>query len=87
MDICYTYMDLDASLAIAGDAVLSLQSRRPWLFMFDCFVYVTTCYIRLNLAYDAFAAVVVALRLSEPRQWPVTFGRWRDAYTVRRFWE
>ncbi|KAH7908862.1 membrane bound O-acyl transferase family-domain-containing protein [Hygrophoropsis aurantiaca] len=43
-------------------------------------------YSTLNLAHSLFAAVSVALGLSEASSWPPLFGRWEDAYTLRRFW-
>jgi hypothetical protein len=40
----------------------------------------------LNLLYIALGLVSVGTGLSEPNLWPDAFGKWTDAYTVRRFW-
>ncbi|KAG2144537.1 membrane bound O-acyl transferase family-domain-containing protein [Suillus clintonianus] len=32
------------------------------------------------------AALVVSCTSSEPSSWPYWFGKWEDAYTIRRFW-
>ena len=48
--------------------------------------YIALPYCTLNIYYDAAALVAVALRFSEPWAWPVAFGKFREAYTVRRFW-
>ena len=43
-------------------------------------------YSTINMVYDVLAFVSVAVGYCEPDQWPVTFGRWKDSYTIRRFW-
>ena len=43
-------------------------------------------YSTINMVYDVLAFVSVAIGYCEPDQWPVTFGRWKDSYTIRRFW-
>ncbi|KAH9840645.1 membrane bound O-acyl transferase family-domain-containing protein [Rhodofomes roseus] len=40
----------------------------------------------LALENSLAAATSVALGMSLPREWPDIYGRWSDAYTVRRFW-
>ncbi|PCH37570.1 hypothetical protein WOLCODRAFT_146721 [Wolfiporia cocos MD-104 SS10] len=40
----------------------------------------------LAVQYFLSAAVTVALGIYDPRDWPDVYGRWSDAYTVRRFW-
>ncbi|KAF9226390.1 hypothetical protein BS17DRAFT_777171 [Gyrodon lividus] len=48
--------------------------------------FVARTYAGVNCLYFIAAAITVAAGLYEPRSWPDVFGRWRDAYTVRRFW-
>ncbi|KAH7908858.1 membrane bound O-acyl transferase family-domain-containing protein, partial [Hygrophoropsis aurantiaca] len=43
-------------------------------------------YCAFDMAHSLLAVVSVALELSEARAWPPLFGRWKDAYTLRRFW-
>jgi len=40
----------------------------------------------LALENSLAAATSVALSITTPREWPDIYGRWSDAYTVRRFW-
>ncbi|KAI6106359.1 membrane bound O-acyl transferase family-domain-containing protein [Pisolithus thermaeus] len=44
------------------------------------------CYTGLNWMHSALAVVAVGTTLHEPQSWPPPFGKWKDAYTVRRFW-
>ncbi|KAI6035007.1 hypothetical protein F5J12DRAFT_932230 [Pisolithus orientalis] len=43
-------------------------------------------YAGLNWTYSLSAVILVGSSLHEPRSWPVPFGKWKDAYTIRRFW-
>jgi hypothetical protein len=40
----------------------------------------------VTLHYYVAALISVGTTLSEPSLWPDFFGRWSEAYTVRRFW-
>lgn len=40
----------------------------------------------MNGYFYALAAISVAVGYSEPEQWPDFYGKWCDAYTLRRFW-
>jgi len=40
----------------------------------------------MQLQYTVLSIVYVALGFCEAKDFPPLFGRWRDAYTVRRFW-
>ncbi|KAI6034493.1 membrane bound O-acyl transferase family-domain-containing protein, partial [Pisolithus microcarpus] len=43
-------------------------------------------YTSLNWMYSLVAMIAVGTTLHEPRSWPAPFGKWKDAYTIRRFW-
>ncbi|KAI5980353.1 hypothetical protein EDC04DRAFT_3152737 [Pisolithus marmoratus] len=43
-------------------------------------------YAGLNRVYSVVAVIAVGTGLHEPRLWPPPFGKWKDAYTIRRFW-
>jgi hypothetical protein len=45
-------------------------------------------YVRwvMDIPYRIFSALTVLAGLYFPADWPPLFGRWEDAYTVRRFW-
>jgi len=40
----------------------------------------------VGIVYNAFALICVGLGNSSPTLWPDSWGRWGDAYTVRRLW-
>ncbi|KZP03388.1 hypothetical protein FIBSPDRAFT_1017840, partial [Athelia psychrophila] len=40
----------------------------------------------LSLYYSLFALLSVAVGFYQPKDFPPVFGRWRDSYTLRRFW-
>lgn len=42
-------------------------------------------YTSLNWTYSLVAMIAVGTTLHEPRSWPAPFGKWKDAYTIRRF--
>ncbi|KZT01306.1 uncharacterized protein LAESUDRAFT_731292 [Laetiporus sulphureus 93-53] len=52
----------------------------------NIFVRLSSPVALIGLQYALLAAIVVALGISEPGDWPDMYGRWSDAYTVRRFW-
>ncbi|KAI6165132.1 hypothetical protein EDD17DRAFT_1754332 [Pisolithus thermaeus] len=43
-------------------------------------------YALITCVHSTLAVLAVATHFSEPQAWPQPFGRWRDAYTVRRLW-
>ncbi|KAI5980474.1 hypothetical protein EDC04DRAFT_2860389 [Pisolithus marmoratus] len=43
-------------------------------------------YLGLSWIYTLLAVIAVGTTLHEPRLWPAPFGKWKDAYTIRRFW-
>jgi hypothetical protein len=53
---------------------------------FTVFVIGATGYAVINICYVAVSFVFVLIFATKPNQWPPLFGRWRDAYTLRRFW-
>lgn len=40
----------------------------------------------MTMSYYIIGAASVAFGISEPKVWVDPYGRWKDAYTVRRFW-
>ena len=40
----------------------------------------------ISAAHNVMALVFVGLRQSSPTLWPDMWGRWADAYTVRKLW-
>lgn len=85
-DVADTYLDLNPIFSLSGPHARSLRDQGPILAPFNVVGFVAMSYCTINMTYDALALVSVALGLSEPKYWPVPFGKWRDAYTIRRFW-
>ncbi|EKM57183.1 uncharacterized protein PHACADRAFT_119470 [Phanerochaete carnosa HHB-10118-sp] len=85
-DLAQTCIEFNPVFSLPADRFVSLRSQGPLFTMLSVAAYMTRAYCMLNIPYDLFALVSVACRISEPMYWPVVFGQWRDAYTVRRFW-
>ena len=49
-------------------------------------LFVLLLYSLLSLLYTVYSIVVVAIGMSEPRDWPHFFGSPLNAYTVRNCW-
>ena len=85
-DVAQTYISTNPLFSLSGDAARSMRSQGPVLIVFNVAAYMALSYCTLNIYYDAIALLAVVFGLSESKDWPVAFGKWRDAYTVRRFW-
>ncbi|KAF8984061.1 membrane bound O-acyl transferase family-domain-containing protein [Cyathus striatus] len=48
--------------------------------------YAGNAYARMNISYRLLAVLFVALRLTNPEEWPRLFGGIREAWCVGRFW-
>lgn len=85
-DVMQTYIALNPIFSLPEQEARSLRSQGLLLNVLNVLAYMGKSYGMLNMGYDGMALVSVAFGFSEPKYWPVVFGRWRDAYTVRRFW-
>ncbi|OAX42187.1 hypothetical protein K503DRAFT_734179 [Rhizopogon vinicolor AM-OR11-026] len=52
----------------------------------DCSVYMATNYCMVNIILASTTALMVSCTSAEPSSFPHVFGKWEDAYTIRRFW-
>ncbi|KZT69927.1 hypothetical protein DAEQUDRAFT_231740 [Daedalea quercina L-15889] len=64
----------------------SVSSQGYLLRPVNIFMRVAGVAAGLAMQHALFAVVTVAIGFSLPRDWPDIYGRWSDAYTVRRFW-
>ncbi|EKM52834.1 uncharacterized protein PHACADRAFT_176840 [Phanerochaete carnosa HHB-10118-sp] len=85
-DIAQTYIGTNPLFSLSGDTARSMRSQGPLLMLPNVTAYMAISYCTLNIYYDATAIFAVAFGFSRAKDWPVVFGRWREAYTVRRFW-
>ena len=86
VDIWHVWMDFNPRFRLTYGAAREAYASRPWLLVFNCFWFIAGAHCIGIVLYESVALMAVALGMSEPRVWPVAFGKWRDAYTVRRFW-
>ena len=76
---------LRADPFVAREAPPFAQQPWPWRF-WSLLLVVVTQWCALSIIHTFFSIVFVASGLSTPDLWPDTFGKWSDAYTVRKFW-
>ena len=85
-DVAGTYCDLNPIYALTGSNMRSLRSQGPILTVVNVVARITISYATINMLYDFLGLFMVGLGFSEPKRWPTPFGKWRDSYTIRRFW-
>ncbi|KAG2344223.1 hypothetical protein BDR05DRAFT_882776 [Suillus weaverae] len=51
-----------------------------------CSGYLVFYYCMGVIVHSLIAALAVSCTSSKPSSWPNIFGKWEDAYTIRRFW-
>lgn len=84
LDMVQTYIDLNP--AFGPDKARLMWTQNVLVRFFNVLTYATKSYCLVTVPYDIASVLAVGTRLSEPKAWPMVVGRWRDAYTVRRFW-
>jgi hypothetical protein len=89
------YFIIDAIHFIWNSDPITYKHTRfdPSLFSFSGFIDrchnlvwgVSACLV-IDMAFNAGSALSVAIKHSNPVDWPEIFGPWGEAYTVRRLW-
>ncbi|KAF8993355.1 membrane bound O-acyl transferase family-domain-containing protein [Cyathus striatus] len=82
-DVLHTYMCY--SPAFRRDGV-SIAEGGILVRLLNTGLHAAHIWAFVSLVYTIGAVVAVATYLTEASEWPATFGKWSDAYTVRRFW-
>ena len=85
-DVFGAYADCNPVFARFGYQARSLRSQGPILALCNTVALCGMSYATMNICYDILGLLTVAVGYSEPKYWPTPFGRWRDSYTIRRFW-
>ncbi|KAI6112837.1 membrane bound O-acyl transferase family-domain-containing protein [Pisolithus sp. B1] len=85
------YLLLDvATLYMRCNPVLSSRaSIASQGYIMQCLNVAVACcqyYAMLTCMHCVAAVLAVGLNLNKPQAWPQLFGRWKDAYTIRKFW-
>lgn len=78
--------DVFGVYADCNPAARSLRSQGLVLALCNTVALCGKSYCVMNIFYDALGMFTVGTGFSEPTSWPPPFGRWRDSYTIRRFW-
>ncbi|TFY67107.1 hypothetical protein EVJ58_g1852 [Rhodofomes roseus] len=86
LDLIQCYEHQHPLFSLRGTGGPSVTSQGYLLRPVDIFARVASVAFELAMQHALFAAAMVTLGLSLPRDWPDIYGRWSDAYTVRRFW-
>jgi hypothetical protein len=62
-------------------------SQQPLVWrLWGVMLFALSSTLSVSIVHTICSIVSIASRLSEPEMWPPIFGKWIDAYTVRRFW-
>ncbi|KAF8993358.1 membrane bound O-acyl transferase family-domain-containing protein [Cyathus striatus] len=62
------------------------STRGVGLRLLHTAIYAAAGWAGFAMVYTMAAIVFVGLNVSDVSEWPHAFGKWSDAYTVRRFW-
>ena len=82
LEITNTFVRTNPCFVAGGPSLTAFG----WLWRSTVWLFVLLLYSWLSLLYTAYSIVVVAIGISEPRDWPHLFGSPLDAYTVRNCW-
>ena len=85
-DVASTYVATNPIFALTGTEARSLRAQGLFFTPLNVVGYMAMSHCTFNMTYDVIGLLAVATGYSEPKYWPVPFGRWRDSYTIRRFW-
>jgi hypothetical protein len=77
---------LDANPGCQVGAINVLASQGPFILWVTEMVVWLNVHTSLKGHYYLLATIAVATGWSDPDTWPDFFGKWSDAYTLRRFW-
>ena len=62
-------------------------AEQPWSWRFwSVLLFALAGFVGLTITHTLLSIITVAGGWSEPDRWPPLFGRWGDAYTIRKFW-
>jgi len=81
-DISQFYIRHDPGFQSAEAFASQIFARR----VLGCGAYMVITYSLGVTVHALLVAVLVTCTSAEPSSWPSVFGKWEDAYTIRRFW-
>ncbi|TDL26773.1 hypothetical protein BD410DRAFT_469200 [Rickenella mellea] len=83
LDTVHTWIILSPVFQRKG---VDLQSDGYPMRLVNTALHAAHIWSYMSFGYTLASAAAVALRITEPSNWPAIYGRWSDAYTLRRFW-
>ena len=81
-----TYKRVNPLFGLSGEHALSVGAQGILLRSVNVIAYLVPSYCMQVVTYQSIAIFCIIFRISEPRAWQDLYGRWTDAYTVRRYW-
>ncbi|KAJ4469066.1 membrane bound O-acyl transferase family-domain-containing protein [Lentinula edodes] len=64
----------------------SISNVGPFMRILNVWIFALPGAATLQLQYKMFSIIATAAGFYRPEDWPELFGKWSDAYTIRRFW-
>ncbi|KAJ3928465.1 MAG: hypothetical protein NXY57DRAFT_1041606 [Lentinula lateritia] len=64
----------------------SISNVGPFMRILNVWIFALPGAATLQLQYKMFSIISTAAGFYRPEDWPELFGKWSDAYTIRRFW-
>lgn len=87
IDAAQLYMQMNPHFSTSfGNTWLPITVQGYGLCCLSIIVWVGRLYCVFQLQYRLLSVLCVAVGLYKAKDFPPILGRWRDAYTVRRFW-
>lgn len=86
MDIAQSYIHTNPLFQLPMSEAVSITSQGYLRQCLNIIAWGCTPYGMMTMSYYIIGAASVAFGISEPKVWVDPYGRWKDAYTVRRFW-
>jgi hypothetical protein len=81
-DLTQLYMRYDPAFKSFAAFASPMFARR----VLACLTYVLCYYSMIVVVHALVVALAVSCTSAEPSSWPNLFGKWEDAYTIRRYW-
>jgi hypothetical protein len=85
-DAAQSYMHLNPLFSLSGNASLPITAQGYGFCCVNIIAYMARVYCSVQLQFTLLGAFCVTIGFYDAKDFPPLFGRWRDAYTLRRFW-
>jgi hypothetical protein len=86
VDLAGTYIAHNPIFSSHAHERQPITSQGLFFQTLSVFAWWTNVGAVVQMLYSLVAALAVGAGLWEPKSWPPMFGKFSDAYTLRRFW-